>query len=208
ILFEQWNRAYSEELSFYFRKEYEKLGGRITVVKSFSSGDEKGFGQLAKELTENGEDGILSIAAGTDNAMLCQQLTKNGSNVKVYAGLWSMSDDLILNGGKTIERIYLAGVFDNASTSPAYAAFKEKYFSRFHTYPTFGSIFSYEACTVLFTALKECSSFDKKCLADNIIKTARFKGLQQEFKIDQFGDADDRSYILYTVKNGKFIKAG
>lgn len=207
IIYEVWNSAYSEELSFYFRKEYEKLGGRITVVKSFTGGQEK-FGQLAKELTSNGEDGILSIAAGADNAMLCQQLAKIGSNVKVYAGLWSMSDDLILHGGRTIERIFLAGVFDNECTSPAYVSFKEKYFSRFHTFPTFGSVFTYESCMVLFSALKECSSFGSRSIADKIIKTGKFRGLQQDFTIDQSGDADDRPYTLFTVKNGKFIKAG
>lgn len=205
VLYDLGNQSYTEELFQHFKKVYEASGGKIIFVKTFTSGNNTSFETLAKELTSTKADGILSIAAAADNAMLCQQLHKLKKNVKVYAGMWSMTDDLIFNGGKAVEGMVMPGVFERSNNNAAYVKFRKNYISKYHTEPTFSSVYSYEAAKVLFTALRNCKDHDPASIKKNILSKGRFSGLQNNFLIDKFGDSN-RDYFLFTILNGEFVR--
>lgn len=202
-LYEEHNVAYTGELFDYFKKRYEASGGKIVFTHSFKSGKETDFYDIVEEFIKVKPEAVLSIASGMDNAILCQNLNKFNYNSPVFASLWSMTDDFIIRGGKAVERMHISGVFNIKSGKTEFVKFKAKYLERYNSLPTFSSIYSYEAATVLFEAMKSSKNFSAEELKKSIIKLKNFNGLQDSFSIDKFGDTD-RPYQIMIVKNKTF----
>jgi len=204
-VYEWTNRAYTEELFKHFRNKFEELGGSIVFTTHFVSGSNVSFAEVARQMVDSGADGMVVIASGTDAAVICQHLQRIKPKVPVYSGMWAMTEDLILHGGKAVENQYMPGVFDKDSSKPEYIKFKEQYYEKYQSQPTFASIYCYDAAMVLFDALKYCDNFDTKSIKESVLKLREFDGLQDSFFIDEYGDTD-RSYSLFTVINGQFKK--
>lgn len=204
VLFEEQNKAYSEELFSYFEKKFIVSGGKVIFSRSFKSGKETDFYDLAEDIVKSKPEAVLSIASGMDNALLCQNLNKLNSSLPVFASLWSMTSDLITYGGKAVDRINISGVFNINSNNPSYIKFKSKYLERYNVQPTFSSIFSYEAAMVLFESLKKTSGFSPDEIKKNILAIRKYNGLQEDFEINNFGDTE-RPYHIVIVRNKQFI---
>lgn len=204
-IYELTNKAYSEEVYSNFKNQAEKLGAEIIATETFTSGTEVSFYNIAQEFVNMKADAVLSITGPMDNAMLCQQLQKLNSDLPVFSGTWSMTDDLIKQGGASVERVIMTGILDKENQNKAYITFKEQYYSRYRTAPSFSSLYSYEAANMLFRALETSSDFKTRTIKDRIIKIRSFKGLQDDFIIDGFGDTN-RNYHLFMINDGQFIR--
>ena len=180
-LYEELNKAYTEELYSYFEKKFIQSGGKIVLVQPFKTGKETDFYELAKKVTQYKPQAVLSIASGMDNAMLCQNLNKLNTQIPVFASLWSMTNDLITRGGKAAERIHISGVFDINSKNPSFIKFKQKYKALYNANPTFSSIYCYEAAQVLFEALKEAKDYSANEIKNSIIKIKKIQRASGRF---------------------------
>lgn len=202
VLYDSSNSTYSNELVSYFLKLYKSNGGKITSLKAFSSYRRADLRQLTASILKTRPEAVLSIAAGADNAMLCQQLEIAHSKIPVFAGMWSMTDDLITFGGRSVERILLPGILDGENEG--YKIFRNKYLEKFGKEPTFSSVYSYEAAHVLFDALNNSDASSGENLK-NAIAGHTFKGVQESFSINNFGDTE-RKYYLFSVIGKDFVR--
>jgi len=202
IVYDLANRGHTQGWSSHFRAAFEAMGGRIAVTSTFDSGQRTSFLKLARDIIKQEPDGIFFIANALDTATFCQQLRKLGSRIPVVVSEWSTTDELITHGGSAVEGVSFLQNFDRFSVSRPYLDFKQVYQQRLGREPTFASFFAYEAAQVVFAGLAQSS--DPERLKSFIISQGKFSGLQGDFVIDRYGDAE-RLQLLMVVKNGRFV---
>ncbi len=203
VAYDLSNRAYSEEWYGNFKSEYKELGGQIVLGRPFTSSPGVNFMNLTGELKNSEPDGILIIAGAIDTAMFCQQIRKTGSKIPVITGGWAMTDDILQYGGPAVEGVIFSNTFDRNDQHEDYLRFKKGFKERFGTDPSFSALYGYEAARVLFEALAKSDNPNPKKIKEIILRQKIFQGLQGDFRIDKYGDAQ-RNYFLFTINDGQF----
>lgn len=203
--YEWTNRAYTAEVYLSFREEFERRGGLVAEALTFSTFIGFDYGPTLVRLLAFKPDGLLSVAGPADNATLCALLEKRGLALPVLAGMWSMTGDLIQLGGRSADRMIVAGTIDPEADTGAFRDFDRAYRERYGTPPSFSSVHSYEAVRLLASAMEKSSSWRGADLKKAILTLGRIEGLQDDFTFDRFGDAD-RPYKVFRVTDGRFTR--
>lgn len=200
VIYDSENLAHCQDWQQNFSQVFEALGGRIDKVLTFSSGI--GLSKLAQQVSELPSDGVFVIAGALDSAILAQQLRKAGSSQQILFSEWSSSETLIRYGGNAVEGALFLRTVNQRSLNPGYLKFVENYRARFGEEPTFVAIHSYDSTRLLLQAWQQKKSTQTLCEA--LAATSKFKGVQLDFSLDRFGDAQ-RQLFLTTVRDGSFI---
>lgn len=204
LMYEKNNEAYSHAVAGYFRKIFEENGGKIVLEDSFLSSSTMDFDEIADKILKTDADGALIVAGGLDLAVITQKIKIKNQEMDIYAGMWAMTEELIANGGKAVEGVMLPGVFDMNDAAPESLSFIDAYRKANSEEPTFPAVYSYETVYMVAEALKACGNkIDTASIKNSIINIGYFKGIQDDFSIDRFGDTD-RGYYLFSVKNAEF----
>jgi branched-chain amino acid transport system substrate-binding protein len=202
--YEETNRAYTRNVVDSFASAFASQGGRLLQPISFKGGKTSDHAALARSLIAAKPDAILAVAGSYDEALLCQELAKLGSAVPVYAGMWAMTDDLLNDGGRTIERMRIAGVMDLEDPSPAFQGFRTGYNTRFGHEPDFAAMFAYESMTMLAEALSSSRSLSGPDIKAAILAHHGFAGLLGDLELDASGDCL-RPYQVFAPTGGRFV---
>ena len=202
VIFDRSNRAYTEEVLANFRSAFERLGGRVVSVTSYTTGPSVSFKKLSREIFEENPDGILIVACALDTAMLCQHIRMKGSKVPIFISGWAQTDDLLRHGGPAVEGVIGAQNVYMSSVDKTYAAFKERFQTRFGTNgPTFAAGYAYDAVMVIQAAL--AANPDPRFLKQTILKLKAFQSVQGPFEIDPYGDGKRKACVV-TVSDHRF----
>ncbi len=202
-LYDQGNRSYTESWLNDFRREFEKLGGRILLVRSFNSGTDTVFHDTAKELLAVKPDAVLILANAVDAALVCQQIRKLSRQQAIVTSEWASTERFIELAGAAAEGVHVAQFVDRNNQSPRYLAFIKAYKERFGGQePGFAGMAGYDTALVAMEALEQRAS--AQSLKETIIARKTFEGSQQQITIDRFGDANRKNYIT-EVRNGHFV---
>jgi len=184
-----------------FTESFQSVGGKVVYEQTFHAKKPFSYTDITKQLLKYKPDGILIISGALHTAMFCQQIQKIDGDLPIIASGWSGTQELILNGGGSVEGISFPQIFNQESKNPLYNAFKIKFMNRFKTEPNFASMCSYEAASLIFNAM---AGWDRKTsLKQRVINQSKHQGLQGEIRLDKYGDAL-RSQFIVTVKNAKF----
>ena len=202
VIFDSSNRAYTETFIKAFRSRYEELGGRLTLVASFSGGNDPLRDVISQTLLLPSCDGVLILACGLDAAWICQQIRKQDPDIPLFATGWPMTQEFLEHAGKSADGVRFIDYFNWNSKTPLYVQFQKSYRERFAVPPSFSAVYAYEAARVLFEALIKNS--DPRALKETILDIRRFSGLFGDFEIDAFGDAHRKPFMLY-AENGRFL---
>lgn len=198
------NRAYTEGYLNNFRDEFQALGGKVSHVKTFTSGRDVDFVKLADSLLKPAPDGVLIVTGGPDAAMISQRIRVTGSKVPIITCGWAMTADFIHDGGPAVEGVVFSQLLNRGSRHKAYLEFRKRFEERFGEEPNFAAAHGYEAAHALFRALSE--NADAEELKAAILQQDMFEGVQGDFKVDKYGDPQRKRFLI-TVENGQF-KAG
>lgn len=205
VIYDVGNRGYNDALYNNFISLLEKNGGQVIFVKGFNSNNNESFSNLTKDIISSKAEALFIIANADNNAAITQQLRKTGSNIQIYSPLWSNTAELIKKGGSAVENMLIVGGIDPDDSSEKYLRFKKAYLEKYGENPTFSSVYSYETAKALFETVEKGKSLDPSTIKNSIIKTSNFKGLQKDFKIDNFGD-NTREYMIFRIENGELRK--
>lgn len=205
IIYDQRNKAFAEGVIFAFKQKIEFYGGKIVIIEIFDNGNNVNYSRITKKIKDSDAEGILVIASSVDAAMFCQHFAKENINLPVLMPMWSMTNDLIKQGGPAVEGVYLVSYVDEDSMTLEYSQFRKKYYEKYQSEPSFASLLSYEATKILFDSMNEVKELTTEAIKENILGKRNFKGLQNEIVIDQYGDTLRGKY-LYQVRNGAFVK--
>ena len=195
------NSAYVEAFYQTFKSEFERIGGHMLPPVTFTSGKRVVFGHLVKKILLSGADGLLILTGPLDAAMICQQVRKSGSEMKIIAGGWAMTRDFLHNGGRAANGVVFNQLFCENHNDQQYIDFKRRFRDRFGHDPSFAAVHGYEAARLLLKALK--AKRPSVELKEAILNQKRFFGVQGDFSLDRFGDPQ-RGRFLVVSDAGRF----
>lgn len=204
ILVDQSNLSYSGSWAERFGAELTRLGGAVIASIPFTSGAGTPLGSMADLALAGRPDAVLVVANALDTAALCQQLRKRSAAVQLLGTDWGFTRDALTHGASAVEGALFTQAVDVDGRSPRLAAFREAYLARYSRPVDFAAVVAYEAVQVVATGLRRAPT--RQGLKGAILAAATFPGLQDDFSIDRFGDAQRRGRIM-TVRAGRVVAA-
>jgi branched-chain amino acid transport system substrate-binding protein len=202
VIYDKNNSSYTESWLYDFQRTFTGLGGRIKLVRTFSSGENAVFLGAVKELLTVKPDLVLIISNAFDAAMICQQIRKIDSRIPVVMSEWGSTEHFVELAGVAAEGVHVAQFLDRSDTSSRYEAFLGAYRKRFAHDPGFAGIAGYDAALVAIESMAKRRP--GQSLKEAILAIGSFHCVQQIINIDRFGEANRKTFITY-VKNGKYM---
>lgn len=196
------NKSYTESWLADYLDVFKAAGGHAVGSLSFSSSDETHFADLARNLLNVKPDGILIVANSVDTAMLCQQIRKMNASIPIAASEWAATERLIELGGRAVEGIVIAQIFDRQSTQSAFVEFRRHYLSRYGKEPGFAGLTAFDAANVAMDGLE--SQVSGQSLKQTLMARKTFGGIQTPVVFDAFGDTVRATYLT-TIREAKFV---
>ncbi len=202
LIYDNGNRSYTLSWLTGFRETFEKLGGRIVAVKSFTSGENVAFSPIARSVLSQGPDLVVLVCSAVDAALLCQQIRKLDPGVTISVSEWGSTERFINLGGAAAEGVYFAQFLDHGNMSPRYRHFLTSYRARFGQDPGFSGLAGYDAANVILDSL--AAQNKGTSLKSTILSIGAFQGAQRKIVLNRFGDTESTTFIT-VVKNGRFV---
>jgi branched-chain amino acid transport system substrate-binding protein len=201
------NESYSRALFEAFKAVFESRGGRIASLLPFSKAPENDYAAFVDALLEPSPDGIFCVSSAFQCASVCQTLAKRGKKIQVIAPMGVMTADLFQFGGKTVDGLVISSYFDPGSRAERYVRFKLRYEATYGREPDQAACQGYDAMAYLMESMRRASRLDGPGIREALRGLRSFEALQDERRIDEFGDAA-QSPTLYVAEDGRFVAMG
>lgn len=201
VVYDLSNRAFTQSWHDHVREGLAAAGGEVVGIP-FTSGALSSFGQLAEQVVAARPDGVLVVANALDSASLCQQVRKRSSTLRLYGSDWGFTQDVISHAGGAVEGAVFTLKVNLEERPPEFARFREAYQIRFARTPDFGAMLAYEATMLVAAGLRQDTS--RAGLRRAILGMGTFRGLQESFRIDRFGDVERRQFLM-TIRDGRIV---
>jgi len=202
VVYDMSNAQFSEGIFERFEKLYSEIGNEIVYTNTLNIPDIN-YENIAIGINESDAEGVVLITNTIDAANIMQQLQKLNVDVVIINSGWSMGYELLERSGKSSEGIYGVVEHYTDNNSPYYQEFVDNYMKKYNDKPFFSAHLTYDAVMVLFEAMEESQSFEIEDVKDAIIEIGHFGGLQADFYINEYGDAE-RPKLLLKVEDGKY----
>jgi branched-chain amino acid transport system substrate-binding protein len=134
---------------------------------------------------------------------LVRQAREVGMNIPMITGDGVYDPTFISIAGKSAEGTYVTFGKDPAGL-PTSRSFNEKYTAKYGA-PGPYSIYAYDAANIILTAMQRTGATDGLTVADYISKNA-FQGAFGEISFDKNGDVTKAPYVVWQVRDGKFVE--
>jgi branched-chain amino acid transport system substrate-binding protein len=203
VFYDTDNASYTDTYRESFIKYFTASGGEIVLTHAFSSSTLPDFKPILSDLQSAPPDGIFIIASAFDTALIAQQAHLEELDTQLLATNWSLTDDLIQNGGSAVDGMITVVSHDENSRFPEYLDFAKRFQDRFGRAPTFAAGYGYEAVIVLVNALQKTDGRSEG-LKQALLETKAFTGVFGDISFDQYGDVT-RTLYLIKVQDGKFV---
>ena len=200
FIYDKNNKAYSKGYEKYFQEMMVRSGGNKFVANIDLNIPYK---DILKKVNATASDLILIVGNSIDTANIIQYLRINNVNTKVLISGWAKTRDFIINGGKSVEGVFVSTDYNEHSKDVKFKEFSKKFKEKYNKNPSGMSAQGYELGKILIQNLKV--SADISTLKKRILDIKKFNGLQGDIIFDKYGDIY-REYFMMEVQNAEFVK--
>ncbi len=194
--------AYGQGLADYFKKA---LGDKVQVV--YYGGivqRDPDYKAVLTTIKEAKPELYFFGGIYPEAGRLVRQAKEIGLTAPMLTGDGVFDPTFINIAGKAAEGTYVTFGKEPAGLASA-KAFMEHYKATYGD-PGPYSIYSYDAANIILTAIQQTGSTDGDKLADYISKNT-FRGAFGDISFDKNGDVTKAPYVIWQVKDGKFVEA-
>jgi len=203
ILFDVATEVFKSQ-SELFRKSFEEGGGKIVGYESYTTGDKDFSSQFTKIKSAN-PDIIFLPSYYTDVPLQVKQARRLGINVPfVGSDGWS-TPELIKMCGDTCEGFYFCNHYSSDSKNPATQDFVAAYKTAYGTTPDDVAALTYDACGLLWQALRTAGKIDREVLRQELSKMKSYKGVTGDIVFRPDSGDPVKGAVIMQIKNGKFV---
>lgn len=202
IVYDMMNAEYSENLYNKVKKISKDYGFEVTAGIAFDMRVDNQQ-DIAQQILDTKNDHVFFISQATDTAFFMQYIKQRSTELVGYSVSWSMTQDLIQNGGKNVQDMLFVGLYKPEIDSQEYKGFVEKFESVYGYEPSFACVLSYDAMRVLIAGLEKSENLSTTEVKKAILQIQTFDGLQESFDMDSYGD-NNRSYLMYRLSGETF----
>ena len=193
--------AYGQGLADYFKKA---LGDKVQVV--YYGGiiqRDPDYKAVLTTIKENNPDVYFFGGIYPEAGRLVRQAKEVDLNIPMITGDGVFDPTFISIAGKSAEGTYVTFGKEPAGLSTA-KTFIEKYRAKYGD-PGPYSIYAYDAANIILSSIAETKSTDGGKIAEYISKTT-FHGAFGDIAFDKNGDVTKAPYVIWQVKDGKFVE--
>jgi branched-chain amino acid transport system substrate-binding protein len=193
--------AYGQGLADYFKKA---LGDKVQVV--YYGGiiqRDPDYKAVLTTIKENKPDVYFFGGIYPEAGRLVRQAKEIGLTIPMITGDGVYDPTFISIAGKSAEGTYVTFGKEPAGLSTA-QSFMEKYRAKYGD-PGPYSIYAYDAANIILSSIAETKSTDGGTIAEYISKTT-FHGAFGDISFDKNGDVTKAPYVIWQVKDGKFVE--
>jgi branched-chain amino acid transport system substrate-binding protein len=201
VAYDLRNRAFTQSWLDEYRTAVKGLGASLAAEVSYESSKDTDFEAVVAKMLEAKPDGLLFISGALDVARLAQAARKLAPQLPIAASEWAATEQLIDLGGQVVEGLLIVQNYDRDDASPRFKEFSDAYFKRFQRNPGYSSVSTYDAATVVLTALRNRKEGESVKAA--ALRSSPFQGLQQEMAFDANGDTVRNVYFT-EIREGRY----
>ena len=201
VAYDLRNRSFTQSWLDEFRTAAEGLGASVAAEISYESSKDADFEGTVTKMLQSKPDGLLFISGALDVARLAQAARKLAPRLPIAASEWAATEQLIDLGGEVVEGLLIVQNYDRDDASPRFKEFSDAYFKRFQRNPGYSSVSTYDAATVVLTALKNRKPWEPVKAA--VARSGPYQGLQQEIVFDSNGDTIRKVYFT-EIREGRY----
>ncbi len=143
LIYHEANKAFSKAVVDDLEEAYVEEGYEVRLYENFDTNDSHTYDELVKKIAETDLDALVIIGPGFDVAKFSQSFSKLDFTIPIYAPVWSMTNELLVNGGPTTNGIYLVNYFDADDSSESFVNFKTNYEDKYGSAHPLGGLFSH-----------------------------------------------------------------
>jgi branched-chain amino acid transport system substrate-binding protein len=193
--------AYGQGLADYFKKA---LGDRVQVV--YYGGiiqRDPDYKAVLTTIKENKPEVYFFGGIYPEAGRLVRQAKEVGLNIPMITGDGVFDPTFISIAGPAAEGTYVTFGKEPAGL-PSAKAFIEHYKARYGD-PGPYSIYAYDAANIILTSISQTGTTDGARVSEYISKTV-FHGAFGDISFDKNGDVTKAPYVIWQVKDGKFVE--
>ncbi len=205
VIYDLNNAAFTLDYTQRFENAYRALGGQVLLTMGTEASRTNHVLRGAEKLMDFDIEAVLVVHNALDTLLILQTLRKAGWQGTPFASPWSMTKEILEQGGAAAEGLRSILPFLPDHPSPAYQEFRKAFKDRFRREPDFPALYGYEAAQVLFQAYEKARA-PGLALADAILEIREFQGLQSKIVMDEFGDPRREKYPC-VMRGGKLERA-
>lgn len=198
------NTAYGNGLGDSFKKEFEKLGGKISVKENYVDETKDFKTILLKVKTKDSVDAIYLAPNPAEAVIVVKQIKEAGLTLPILAG------DVMQEFAKGADSklfegiIYSTPLFSVEDSLAKEFATKYEIFFNKKSAMTVVSAHTYDAMNILAKAMRETKSTDVEKVKNYIYQIKNYPGVSGDTTFDQNGDVS-KPFGIYKVEKGEAI---
>jgi branched-chain amino acid transport system substrate-binding protein len=192
--------AYGEGLATEVKKTFEAKGGTVVVFDGIGQ-DDNDFSANVSKIKGSGAQAFFWGGMYGQGGPLCVKMRQAGLNIPFVSGDGCFDQTLIDTVGANATDVYLTFGQDYHNL-PAAAPFLKKYNEKYGQEGAY-SAYGYDAANVYLTAVQQAQSTDSDKVAA-AMKSHTYDTILGKVEFDDKGDVKASSYVLWTIKDGKF----
>ncbi len=201
VLFDQ-GQAYSVGLKDAFIEAFEEMGGEVTIVQSYSSGEQEFSAQLTS-IRDSNPQAIFIPGYYTEVATIAIQAKRIGIDAILIGGDGWTSEKLTEIGGDSIEGAYYSNHYSPEDSRPKVQEFIANFKAANNgETPDAMAALAYDSVYILADAINRAKSLEAKDLAAAIASTKDFDGVTGNITINAERNAEKDAVILQ-IQNGE-----
>ena len=194
---------YSVGLGNLFLKAFGEMGGKVLLTAYIQTGDRDFRSQLSEVQAANPEI-IYAPNYYTEDALLAKQIKELGIKAPILMADGAHVSELIRDGGKAVEGVYLTSHFSLEAVSTNLgrrfvARFKKKYERDADGFAALGA----DAYFILTGAIGRAKSTEGAEIRAALTAMKNYKGVTGAIKIEDDGKTVKR-LVIDRVQNGRF----
>ncbi len=198
------SQDYSVALAAYFRRAFQKLGGKVLTDVKFKSGDRDFTPQLSS-IKEAKPDIIYAPIYYTECALAAKQARNMGITAPILAGDGVQAPELIELGGDAVEGLLFTTHFHpDMVTSERGKQFLQAFKDEYGSIPDAFTANGADAYFLLLDAIKRAGSDDPQKIREALVNTKNFEGVGGAITMQSNGNPI-KAMVVNKVKDGKFV---
>lgn len=195
--------AYGQAVAAAMRQALAAANAPAVADETVDSGL-KDFGPVVDKLKAALPDAVFYAGYAPDGATLAKAVQAAGLQATLAMGDAALDQALIASGGAAVEGLQLAAAPDPTKTASAFAdAFKKRYGTPASVY----AASTYDTVRLVADALRRAGSSDGEAVRQALAGSDFSGAYWGRMTFDGKGDLQAKTYVLWTVKAGKFEQA-
>jgi len=187
-----------------FKEAFEKAGGKVVAMETYTTGDRDFSAQLTK-IRETAPDIIYLPAPYNDTPLIAAQARQLGIKAPFLGSdAWSSPDIIKLDAGKNLEGSYFCNHYSTEAPNPKAKQFIADYKARYGNAPDDVAALTYDAMTLAANSIAAAGKTDRSTVRDAMASTRSFDGVTGHFVYPEGAREPAKSAVIMQIKEGGF----